>query len=148
VGEVLAAADHLCSPAADGWLHTGDLGAVDDDGYLRLCGRKHDMVIRGGENVYPVEVENVLAVHPAVAAVGVVGVPDERLGETLAAFIVPTDAARPPSAEELRTFSREALAGFKVPQFWYVVGELPNNSAGKVVRAALRASHTERQHSR
>jgi acyl-CoA synthetase (AMP-forming)/AMP-acid ligase II len=148
VGEVLAAADHLSSPAADGWLHTGDLGVVDDDGYLRLCGRKYDMVIRGGENVYPVEVENVLAVHPAVAAVGVVGVPDERLGETLAAFIVPTDASRPPSAEELRTFSRDALAGFKVPQFWYVVGELPNNSAGKVVRATLRASPTERQHSR
>jgi acyl-CoA synthetase (AMP-forming)/AMP-acid ligase II len=75
-------------------------------------------------------------------------VPDERLGETLAAFIVPTDAARPPSAEDLRTFSRDALAGFKVPQFWYVVGELPNNSAGKVVRATLRASHTERQHTR
>jgi acyl-CoA synthetase (AMP-forming)/AMP-acid ligase II len=141
VGEIIAAAQHLSTRADDGWLRTGDLGFVDDRGYLRLCGRKHDMVVRGGENVYPLEVENLLTAHPAVAAVGVVGVPDERLGETLAAFIVPADAAHPPSEEQLRMFARSSLAGFKVPQYWYSLPELPMNSAGKVLRTALLASH-------
>jgi acyl-CoA synthetase (AMP-forming)/AMP-acid ligase II len=141
IGEVLAAAAHLSAMDADGWLHTGDLGVLDADGYLRLSGRRHDMVIRGGENVYPVEVENVLSAHPAVASVGVVGVPDRRLGETLAAFIIPTDPAHPPRPEELASFARVALAGFKIPQYWYMAAELPLNSAGKVVRAKLRNSH-------
>jgi acyl-CoA synthetase (AMP-forming)/AMP-acid ligase II len=141
VGEVFAAGEHLSAIDADGWLHTGDLGIVDDDGYLRLCGRRNDMVIRGGENVYPIEVENVLVTHPGVAAVGVVGVPDRRLGETLAAFVVPVDAADPPGVDELRSFTRASLAGFKVPQYWYTISELPLNSAGKVLRATLRASH-------
>ncbi|SPM35180.1 Acyl-CoA synthetase (AMP-forming)/AMP-acid ligase II, partial [Mycobacterium rhizamassiliense] len=147
IGEVLAAAEHLSAQAADGWLHTGDLGVLDADGYLRLCGRRHDMVVRGGENVYPLEVENVLSAHPAVAAVGVVGVPDTRLGETLAAFVVPTDPAHPPRPEELGSFARVTLAGFKIPHYWYAVAELPLNSAGKVIRATLRSSHLERQHS-
>jgi acyl-CoA synthetase (AMP-forming)/AMP-acid ligase II len=147
IGEVLAAAAHLSAHDADGWLHTGDLGVVDADGYLRLCGRRHDMVVRGGENIYPVEVENVLSAHPVVAAVGVVGVPDPRLGETLAAFIVPTDPAHPPRPEELASFTRVTLAGFKIPQYWYTLDELPLNSAGKVVRATLRDSHLERRHS-
>jgi acyl-CoA synthetase (AMP-forming)/AMP-acid ligase II len=147
IGEVLAAAAHLSAQDADGWLHTGDLGVLDDNGYLRLCGRRHDMAVRGGENIYPLEVENVLSAHPAVVAVGVVGVPDPRLGETLAAFIVPTDSAHPPRPEELGPFARLKLTGFKIPQYWYVVGELPLNSAGKVVRATLRASHLDRQQS-
>ena len=145
IGEVLAAATHLSAQDADGWLHTGDLGVVDADGYLRLCGRRHDMVIRGGENVYPMEVENVLSAHPAVAAVGIVGVPDPRLGETLAAFIVPTNSAQHPRPEELSSFARVKLAGFKIPQYWYSVAELPLNSAGKVVRAQLRDAHLKRQ---
>ena len=74
--------------------------------------------------------------HPGVAAVGVVGVPDRRLGESLAAFIVPIDPAHPPRPEELASFTRITLAGFKIPQYWYMVAELPLNSAGKVVRAA------------
>ena len=147
IGEVFASAAHLSVQATDGWLHTGDLGVVDADGYLRLCGRRHDMVVRGGENVYPLEVENVLSAHPAVAAVGVVGVPDPRLGETLAAFVVPTDPAHPPRPEELGSFARVTLAGFKIPQYWYAVAELPLNSAGKVVRATLRDSHLQRRHS-
>jgi acyl-CoA synthetase (AMP-forming)/AMP-acid ligase II len=145
IGEVFAAAAHLSGRAADGWLHTGDLGVVDAGGYLRLCGRRHDMVVRGGENVYPLEVEKVISAHPAVAAVGVVGVPDTRLGETLAAFVVPTDTAHPPRPEELVSFTRTRLAGFKVPQYWYCVGELPLNSAGKVVRTQLRDSHLKRR---
>jgi acyl-CoA synthetase (AMP-forming)/AMP-acid ligase II len=145
IGEVCAAAEHLSVQAADGWLHTGDLGVVDADGYLHLRGRRHDMVVRGGENIYPVEVENVLSAHPAVAAVGVVGVPDTPLGKTLAAFIVPADAAHPPRPEELRVFARAVLAGFKIPQYWYSAAELPLNSAGKVVRGELRDSHGQRQ---
>jgi acyl-CoA synthetase (AMP-forming)/AMP-acid ligase II len=139
VGEVLAAAAHLSVAAEDGWLHTGDLGRVDDEGYLYLSGRRHDMVVRGGENVYPTEVEHALAEHPGVAAAGVVGVPDRRLGETLAAFVVATDAERPPSEDELRGFLRERLAGFKVPTQWHRVAALPLNSAGKLLRRELRA---------
>jgi acyl-CoA synthetase (AMP-forming)/AMP-acid ligase II len=147
IGEVFAAAAHLSAHSADGWLHTGDLGVVDDNGYLRLCGRRHDMVVRGGENIYPLEVENVLTAHPAVAAAGVVGVPEMRLGETLAAFVVPADSARPPRPEELGSFARVKLAGFKIPRYWYTVAELPLNSAGKVDRTTLRAAHLERRHS-
>jgi acyl-CoA synthetase (AMP-forming)/AMP-acid ligase II len=146
IGEVLAGAAHLSAQDDDGWLHTGDLGVLDANGYLHLCGRRHDMVVRGGENVYPLEVENALSAHPAVAAVGVVGVPDTRLGETLAAFIVPTELAHPPRPQELASFARVTLAGFKIPQYWYTVAELPLNSAGKVVRTELQESHLERQH--
>jgi len=140
-GELLAAATHLSVHGADGWLHTGDLGAVDAEGYVHLRGRRNDMIIRGGENVYPLEVENVLASHPGVAAAAVVGVPDSRLGENLAAFIVAADPERPPDHEELRLFVRARLAGFKVPAYWYDVASLPLNHAGKVSRAALRDRH-------
>ncbi|HEX3732367.1 MAG TPA: class I adenylate-forming enzyme family protein [Mycobacteriales bacterium] len=146
IGEVFAAAEHLSVQDAGGWLHTGDLGLLDANGYLRLSGRRHDMVIRGGENIYPLEVENVLSAHPAVAAVGVVGVPDSRLGETLAAFIIPMDPARPLQPGDLASFARISLAGFKIPQYWYAVAELPLNSAGKIARAQLRDSHLKRQH--
>ncbi len=140
-GELLAAAPHLSFHGTDGWLHTGDLGAVDAEGYVHLRGRRHDMVIRGGENVYPLEVENVLASHPGVAAAAVVGVPDSRLGEDLAAFIVSADPMRPPDHGDLRTFTRSRLAGFKVPAYWYDVFSLPLNHAGKVNRVALRGRH-------
>lgn len=142
-GEVLAAAAHLSVHGEDGWLHTGDLGALDHEGYLRLSGRRNDMVVRGGENVYPLEVEHVLIEHPGVAGVGVVGVPDQRLGETLAAFIVPSDATRIPDHAELATFTRGRLAGFKVPAHWYDVTELPLNSAGKLLRPKLLELHLE-----
>jgi acyl-CoA synthetase (AMP-forming)/AMP-acid ligase II len=136
-GEVLAAAPHLSVHGPDGWLHTGDLGSVDADGYLHLVGRRHDVVVRGGENVYPLEVENALASHAAVAAVGVVGVPDRRLGETLAAYVVPIDPAFPPDIDDLLTFTRSRLAGFKVPAYWYFVEELPLTHSGKLNRPVL-----------
>ncbi|MCU1616286.1 MAG: putative acyl-CoA synthetase, long-chain fatty acid:CoA ligase [Frankiales bacterium] len=141
VGEVLASAAHLSGAGPDGWLHTGDLGAVDGEGYLFLSGRRHDLVVRGGENVYPVEIEDVLARHPGVAASGVVGVPDRRLGETLAAFVVPADPARPPAEEELRVHLRRQLSGFKVPAYWYSVDQLPLTGAGKLSRPELRRRH-------
>ena len=130
IGEVFAAAEHLSVQAADGWLHTGDLGVVDADGYLRLCGRRHDMVIRGGENIYPLEVENVLSAHPAVAAVGVVGVPEPRLGETLAAFIVAADSARSPRPGEL-----VSLPGPSSPASRFRNTGTPSPSCPSTVRA-------------
>ena len=111
---MIARADHLFTADPDGWLHTGDLGRIGDEGYLYLVGRRGDMIIRGGENVYPQEVENRLLEHPRIAGAAVVGVPDRLLGETIKAFVVPTDPADPPPSEELRAFARAALAGFKV----------------------------------
>ncbi len=140
-GEVLARAGHLSLPGPDGWLRTGDIGRQDADGYLYLVGRTHDRVVRGGENVYPAEVEQVLQRHPGVAAAGVVGVPDERLGQTIAAFVVPSDASHPPDAGDLRRYARERLAGFKVPAFWYTVGALPRSAVGKLLRRELATWH-------
>ena len=144
-GEVLAAAAHLSVHGADGWLHTGDVGAVDEEGYLRLSGRRNDMVVRGGENVYPLEVEHVLVEHSGVGAAGVVGVPDPRLGETLAAFIVAAEPSRRTDHDELARFVRAQLAGFKVPAYWYDVSELPLNGAGKLLRPKLLELHLERK---
>jgi acyl-CoA synthetase (AMP-forming)/AMP-acid ligase II len=137
VGEVWARADHLFRTEDDGWLHTGDLGRIDGEGYLFLTGRKGDLIIRGGENVYPVEVEGVLIKHPAVRDVGVVGRPDERVGETVKAYVVPLDPASPPDIEELRRFAREQLAGFKVPTDWEFAAELPRDTSGKLLRRRL-----------
>ena len=134
---------HLSVHGEDGWLHTGDLGAVDHEGYLRLSGRRNDMVVRGGENVYPLEVEHVLVEHPGVGAAGVVGVPDPRLGETLAAFIVAAEPSRRTDHDELARFVRARLAGFKVPAYWYDVTELPLNGAGKLLRPNLLEQHLE-----
>ena len=138
-GEVIARADHLFAASPDGWLRTGDLGRLDDDGYLYLIGRRGDMIIRGGENVYPVEVENRLLEHPRIADVAVIGVPDRLLGEAIKAFVVPADPADPPASEELRAFARAALAGFKVPTQWEFVPSLPRNASGKLLRRQLRS---------
>jgi acyl-CoA synthetase (AMP-forming)/AMP-acid ligase II len=137
IGEVHARARHFFKPSEDGWLHTGDLGRIDDAGYLHLSGRKGDMIIRGGENVYPQEVEQVLAEHPGVREVAVIGIPDQRLGENIRAYVVATDPASPPDPESLREHARASLAGFKVPVEWRFLEELPRNAAGKVVRARL-----------
>jgi acyl-CoA synthetase (AMP-forming)/AMP-acid ligase II len=142
-GEVLARAAHLSLPGPDGWRRTGDIGRLDADGYLYLVGRTHDRIVRGGENVYPAEVEQVLESHPGVAAAGVTGVPDERLGQTIAAFVVPSDASHPPDANGLRRYARERLAGFKVPAFWYSADSLPHSAAGKLLRRELASWHAD-----
>lgn len=141
-GELVVSAGHLSLPGQDGWLRTGDIGRRDEEGYVYLVGRTHDRIVRGGENVYPAEVEAVLESHPAVGSAAVVGVPDDRLGQTIAAFLVPAGGARP-DAEELRRYVRERLAGFKVPAYWYRVPELPHNSAGKLFRRELAVWHAE-----
>lgn len=122
----------------DGWLHTGDLARIDDDGLVRLVDRKKDMINRGGENVYCVEVENALAAHPAVGEVAVVGVPDEVMGEKVGAVVVPRPGTELDPAD-LAGFARERLADFKVPQYVAVRADpLPRNAGGKVLKPVLR----------
>jgi long-chain acyl-CoA synthetase len=121
----------------DGWLRTGDGGYLDEEGYLFLTDRIKDMIVTGGENVYPIEVEEALAHHPAVAEVAVIGVPDGRWGEAVKALVVarPGTTATP---EELVTFARERLAGYKLPRSIVLVDELPHTPSGKVLKHALR----------
>ena len=138
VGEVCARGAHLFRVDDDGWLRTGDLGTLDDDGVLRLVGRIGDRIIRGGENVYPQEIEDVLVQHPAVAEAAAVGVPDQRWGEIVKVFVVPADIDAPPTDGELRAFARSQLAGYKVPTAWEIVARLPRSSQGKVLRRVLR----------
>ena len=110
--------------SSDGWLRTGDLASMDDRGYLMITGRLKDMIIRGGENIYPREIEDVLGSHPGVAAVAVIGVPDDTWGEQVGAVIVPVRSGPAPTAEGLRAYCRERLARFKAPSFWYFVPAL------------------------
>jgi fatty-acyl-CoA synthase len=119
----------------DGWLLTGDVAERDDEGNFRIRGRLKDLVVSGGENVYPAEVEAVLHEHPAVADAAVVGVPDERWGEVCAAFVV---LGAPVSDDELRAHCLAHLARFKVPKTFTVVDELPRNSMGKIRKAELK----------
>lgn len=128
---------------ADGWLHTGDLGSMDERGYCRIEGRVKEMIIRGGENIYPREIELVLLEHPAVAEVAVVGIPDERWGEQVAAFLRPA-ADSTPAESELDAFCRERLAPFKVPRFWLTVDAFPMTASGKVQKFTLRDRFTRR----
>jgi fatty-acyl-CoA synthase len=122
----------------DGWLRTGDLASMDHRGYLTITGRLKDMIIRGGENVYPREIEDVLSSHPDVAAVAVVGVRDEAWGEQVGAVIVPASSESVPSPEALRVYCRERLAKFKAPSFWYFVADLPTTATGKIQKYILR----------
>ena len=110
--QLVAAASTAEAIDADGWLHTGDLGTLDDAGRLRIVGRKKDMVIVGGFNAYPAEIEGFFMEHPAVAQAAVIGVPDERLGQVGKAFVV---ASAPVTADELIAWSKTRMAGFKVP---------------------------------
>ncbi|MGE0878260.1 MAG: class I adenylate-forming enzyme family protein [Acidimicrobiia bacterium] len=142
-GELVARAEHMFRVNHDGCLHTGDLARIDDEGYVYLVGRKGDLIIRGGENVYPAEVEGVLNEHPGVREAAVVGVPDDRLGQTVHAVVIASDSANPPSFDELRTFARERLAGFKVPASWMLAHELPRNTMGKLLRNQLPLSSSE-----
>ncbi len=121
----------------EGWLRTGDLGALDEVGRLRIVGRVKDMFIVGGFNAYPAEIENALLRHPAVSQVAVIGIPDERLGEVGMAFVV---ASEPVTGQELIDWSREHMANYKVPRVVDVVEALPINATGKVMKESLRAT--------
>lgn len=120
----------------DGWFLSGDLGRIDDDGYVYVVGRLKDMILRGGLNVYPREVEDVLYSHPSVVEAAVVGVPDERLGEEVgAAVVLAPDAATAPS--ELRSWLRERVAPYKYPRLIWTLDELPKGPTGKILKRAI-----------
>ena len=122
----------------DGWLRTGDLATMDERGYCRIVGRLKDMIIRGGENLFPAEIEEVLYRHPGVAEVAVVGLPDEKWGEIVGAFIRPSDPAAPPRVAELRAHLRAELSPQKTPTRWYSVTEFPLTGSGKIQKFAIR----------
>jgi long-chain acyl-CoA synthetase len=121
----------------NGWLHTGDLGYYDDDGYFFIVDRKKDLVIRGGYNVYPREIEEALFEHPAIAQAAVIGKPDDRLGQEVLAFVV----AKPGEAvteQEVIVHCRQRLAAYKYPREVRIVDALPTGPTGKVLKKELR----------
>ena len=127
---------------ADGWMHTGDLATMDDDGYVNIVGRSKDMVIRGGENVYPREVEEFLYSHPSIADVQVIGVPDTRYGEELMAWIIPREGASL-DAEAVRAFCQGRIAHYKIPRYVKTVDAFPMTVTGKVQKFKMRDQAVE-----
>ena len=124
----------------DGWIRTGDLATMDERGYCRIVGRLKDMIIRGGENLFPAEIEEVLMRHPAVAEVAVVGLPDERWGETVAAFIRQAEGSNALNVAALRDFMRAELSPQKTPSSWFTLDSFPLTGSGKIQKFALRSS--------
>ncbi|HEY7200647.1 MAG TPA: AMP-dependent synthetase, partial [Candidatus Dormibacteraeota bacterium] len=122
---------------AEGWLHTGDLGSMDERGYCRIEGRIKEMIIRGGENIYPREIEHLLHTHPRVADVAVVGIPDDHWGEQVAAFVRPAPG-QSPTPDELFAYCRQHLAAHKTPRHWVFVEDFPLTGSGKVQKFRLR----------
>jgi long-chain acyl-CoA synthetase len=123
----------------DGWLHTGDVAIADDDGYLSLVDRKKDLVIVSGFNVFPAEVEEVLLAHPDIADAAVIGIPNPRTGEAVAAWVVLEPGAHL-TVEQVRDHTARHLARYKVPAVVEIVDALPRNEAGKLLRRELRVS--------
>jgi acyl-CoA synthetase (AMP-forming)/AMP-acid ligase II len=121
----------------DGWFRTGDLALRDEDGYYHFAGRIKEIIIRGGSNIMPAAVEDVLDDHPQVELSGVVGFPDAHYGQIVGAFLRPKDPAHPPTPEELRSFTAARLAQYEVPEKWIFVEHLPENAVGKIDRQQL-----------
>lgn len=124
------------------WMHTGDLAVMREDGYVQIVGRIKDMIIRGGENVYPREIEEFLYGHPKIADVQVVGVPDEKYGEEILACVIPRDPADPPTLEEITAYCREQLAHYKIPRALRILESFPMTVSGKVRKIELRETHS------
>ncbi|WP_203555990.1 AMP-binding protein [Bacillus sp. B15-48] len=122
----------------DGWFHSGDIGTMDERGFLRITGRIKDMIIRGGENIYPAEIEQLLKSHPKVADATVIGVPDPVFGEQVAAVIIPQSEEDPPVPDELSEYCKTNLAGYKRPRQWYFVSEFPITATGKLQKYRLK----------
>jgi fatty-acyl-CoA synthase len=157
-GELLLRGDHMCAgywkkPEATaeairgGWFHTGDLARIDEDGHLAIVGRKKDMIISGGINIYPAEIEKAIEAHPHVAAAAVIGVPDEKWGEVGKAII----ELKPGGAlllEDLQRFLGDRLGKFKIPKYMTIVRELPRTAAsGKIQKFILKNLHGKPENS-
>jgi fatty-acyl-CoA synthase len=127
----------------EGWLHTGDLGTLDHEGFIRVTGRVKDMIIRGGENHFPAEIEHALLEHSSVAEVAVVGLPDPKWGEVIGAF-VRTVGNEPIEVDALRAHCRELLSPQKTPSIWEQVDEFPLTGSGKIQKFAIRANYLQR----
>ncbi|MFJ4833832.1 AMP-binding protein [Streptomyces sp. NPDC088747] len=125
------------------WMHTGDLAVMREDGYVEIVGRIKDMIIRGGENIYPREIEEFLYAHPKIADVQVVGVPHERYGEEVLACVIPRDPADPPALDELRAYCQGRLAHYKIPSLLRILESFPMTVSGKVRKIELRESYGE-----
>jgi fatty-acyl-CoA synthase len=121
-----------------GWMHTGDLATMDDDGYVAIVGRIKDMVIRGGENIYPREIEEFLYGHPDIEDVQVIGVPDERYGEELMAWVKLRDGAPPLTIDDVRSFCAGKLAHYKVPRYLHLTEGFPMTVTGKIRKIEMR----------
>ncbi|WP_151483859.1 class I adenylate-forming enzyme family protein [Streptomyces albicerus] len=133
--------DDTARVVVNGWLHTGDVGHLDAAGYLTLVGRSKDMIIRGGENIYPKEIEDVLASDPSVLEAAVIGVPDEKWGEVVVAYVQPRPGSTVDPAA-LQALCARSLTGFKRPASYVVVEAIPKNAVGKIDKGSLRAGHT------
>jgi long-chain acyl-CoA synthetase len=130
---------------SEGWLRTGDAGYMDEEGYLYIHDRVKDMIISGGENIYPAEVESAIYGHPHVADVAVIGVPDEKWGEAVKAVIVPAAGVVAPDTDAILAWARERVAGFKLPKSIDVIAAMPRNPSGKILRRKLREPYWEGQ---
>lgn len=128
----------------DGWMHTGDVATLDEHGYCRIVGRIKDMIIRGGENIYPAEVEDFLFQNPKISEIAVFGIPDDRLGEAVAAWIVKAPGADI-SEEEVQAFCRDEIAHFKIPSHIRFVSEFPMTVTGKIQKFAMRDFEANQQ---
>jgi fatty-acyl-CoA synthase len=129
---------------ADGWMHTGDLAVMREDGYCNIVGRIKDMVIRGGENIYPREIEEFLYTHPDIEDVQVIGVPDAKYGEELCAWVRMRDGAEPVDADAVRAFATGKLAHYKIPRYVMVVDEFPMTVTGKIRKVEMREETARR----
>jgi fatty-acyl-CoA synthase len=125
------------------WMHTGDIAVMDDDGYLSITGRIKDMVIRGGENIYPREVEEFLYSHPDILDVQVIGVPDAKYGEELMAWIQMRPGTEPLTAEKVREFAIGRLAHYKIPRYVHITGDFPMTVTGKIRKVEMRERSAE-----
>jgi len=126
-----------------GWMHTGDLGVMDDEGYLNISGRIKDMIIRGGENIYPREIEEFIYTHPAVADVQVIGVPDAKYGEEICAWVRLREGHQL-ELDELTAFCQGKIAHYKVPRYLEIVDEFPMTVTGKIRKVEMREISTKR----
>ncbi len=135
-------AEKTAEAMEDGWMHTGDLGTLDEEGWLRITGRVKDMIIRGGENVYPREIEEFLYRHPKILEAQVFGVPDAKFGEAVAAWIQLREGEQA-SAEEIREFCRGEIAHYKIPRYVRFVSAFPMTVTGKIQKFQMRRALAE-----